>query len=57
MLITEGHTARLRYLSSNSKVAKVSSNGRITAKGKGRCRIYVIAANGVYKAVKVIVKQ
>ena len=48
--------AAIKYESSNSKVASVSSKGVITAKGKGTCYIYVYAQNGVYKKVKVTVK-
>ena len=49
------HAAKLRYKSSNTKVATVNKKGKITAKGKGTCYIYVYAANGVYKKVKVTV--
>jgi hypothetical protein len=55
-LITSGHAPRLRYLSSNKKIATVSTGGRITAKRKGRCKIFVYAANGVSKAVAVTVR-
>jgi hypothetical protein len=47
---------KLRYESSDTKVAKVSKSGKITAKKKGTCTIYVYAQNGVYKKVKVKVK-
>ena len=50
------HTSSYRYYSTNSKVATVSKAGVITAKGKGTCRIFVLANNGVYKKVKVKVK-
>ncbi|MBQ6439554.1 MAG: Ig-like domain-containing protein [Mogibacterium sp.] len=46
----------LRYESSNPKVAKVSKNGKITAKKKGTCKIYVFAQNGLCKTIKVTVK-
>ena len=45
-----------RYMSSNENVATVSSGGKVTAKGKGTCNIYVYAHNGVSKQVKVTVK-
>lgn len=48
---------KLRYESTNTKIATVSSKGVITAKGKGVCYIYVYAQNGVYKKVKVTVKE
>lgn len=44
------------YESSNTKIATVNSKGRIKAKKKGKCTIYVYAQNGVYKTVKVTVK-
>lgn len=47
---------RLAYESSNRKVASVSKKGVIKAKGRGKCKIYVYAQNGVYKAVKVRVR-
>ena len=50
------HVAKLRYYTDNSKAAVVSKKGKITAKGKGTCTIYVIANNGVSKKIKVTVK-
>ena len=47
---------KLRYLSSNTKVATVSSSGKILAKAKGKCSVYVYAVNGVSKTIKVTVK-
>ena len=47
------HVKVLRYYSSNRNVATVSSEGEITAKGVGSCRIYVLANNGVRAAVRV----
>lgn len=49
------HTG-IQYESSNTRVAKVDRNGKITALGKGTCYIYVYAQNGIYKKVKVTVK-
>ena len=34
----------------------VSKNGKITAKGKGSCSIYVYATNGCAQKIKVVVK-
>ena len=48
--------ARLRYVSDDVNVATVSAKGKVKAVGKGRCKIYVIAANGAYKTVAVTVK-
>ena len=50
------HTAEFRYYTTDAKVAKVNSDGAITAKGAGSCTIYVLANNGVYKKIKVTVK-
>lgn len=44
------------YESSNTKIATVNSKGKIKAKKKGKCTIYVYAQNGVYKTVMVTVK-
>ena len=45
-----------RYMSSDEKIATVNSGGKVTAKGKGSCYIYVYAHNGVSKQVKVTVQ-
>ncbi len=45
------------YESSNTKVATVNSKGKITAKKKGTCTIYVYAQNGICQEVKVTVKK
>lgn len=42
--------------SSNSKIATVTSTGKITAKKAGTCKIYV-KGNGVTKVVTVTVKK
>lgn len=44
------------YESSDTKVATVSSKGKVTGKGKGKCTIYVYAHNGVCTPVVVKVK-
>ena len=54
-LIPKNHTATIRYISSNKSIAKVSKDGLVTAKKKGSCKVYAIAANGVRAAVKVTV--
>ena len=50
------HAPRFRYYSSNTKIATVSTSGKIKAKKKGTCSIYVIAQNGAYKKITVKVK-
>ena len=55
-LMPTGHAPKLRYVSSNKKIATVSKSGKVTAKSKGSCKVYVIAVNGASKAVSVTVK-
>ncbi len=50
-------TKKLRYISSNTKVATVNKSGRIKAKAAGTCKIYVYATNGVKKKITVKVKN
>ena len=55
-LLSPSHTSRLRYWSTNTQVAKVNAKGKVTAKGKGSCYIYVISACGTKTKVKITVK-
>lgn len=55
-LMPTGHSPKLRYVSSNKKIATVSKSGKITAKSNGSCKVYVIAVNGARKAITVTVK-
>ena len=55
-LMTARHEAKLRYLSTDTGIATVSKKGKITAKGKGTCKIYVYAVNGARKAISVTVQ-
>lgn len=55
-LLSIKHIAPYRYFSTNEKVASVSKTGKIKGKKKGSCTIYVVAANGVKKGIKVTVK-
>ena len=48
--------AKLRYKSSNRKIATVTQKGVVKGVKKGTCYIYVYAQNGVYKKVTVKVK-
>lgn len=48
---------KVRYVSSNPSVAKVSKTGVITGKKCSNCTIYCIAQNGLYKKIKVTVKK
>ncbi|MBE6041198.1 MAG: hypothetical protein E7220_01600 [Clostridiales bacterium] len=46
----------LRYESTNTTVATVSSKGVSKGRSKGKCYVYAYAQNGVYKKIKVVVK-
>ena len=54
--LPKSHGAKLRYKSSNTKIAIVNKNGKITGKSKGTCYIYIYTINGLMKKVKVTVK-
>ena len=45
-----------RYESANTKIATVTSKGKVRGVKKGKTTIYVYAQNGIFKAVKVRVK-
>ena len=47
---------KISYESSDPAIATVSSSGKMKAKKKGKCNIYVYAQNGVYKQIRVTVK-
>ena len=47
----------VRYESDNKKIATVNSSGKVTAKKKGTCNVYVYAQNGAYQKIKVTVKK
>lgn len=49
-------TKKERFITSNAKVATVSSAGVIKAVRKGTCTIYVMSENGVCAKIKVTVK-
>lgn len=55
-LIPKSHAPWLRYNTTNNTVAKVNKSGKITAVGKGTCKIYIIAPDGVRKTIKITVK-
>lgn len=55
-LLPRGHGPVLRYDSTNTGIAVVSSSGKIRAKKKGTCYISITALNGAGTKVKVIVK-
>ncbi len=51
------HTAKIRYLVSDTKVVSVSTKGKIMAKSVGKATVYAIAQNGAMAKVKVIVRN
>ena len=55
LLGVEHVSRKIRYFSTNKKIATVSSGGVITGKKKGNCTVYAIAKNGVWDSVKVTV--
>ena len=52
----ENHVARIRYVSTNAKVATVNNKGKVKAKAKGTCYVYCYGMNGLMKRVKITVK-
>ncbi|MBQ9673454.1 MAG: leucine-rich repeat protein [Ruminococcus sp.] len=54
--LTVKNHRKIKYETSNSKIATVSAKGVIKAKKKGSCYVYAYAQNGVYKKIKVTVK-
>ena len=54
-VMTETHAQAYRYSTTDSAIATVSSTGKITAKKAGKCKVYVVGINGVYKAITVTV--
>ena len=56
---TSATNKKLKWISSNAKVATVNQSGKITAKGRGTATIKVMALDGSnkYATIKVTVKQ
>ncbi len=50
------HVKKLRYMSTNTAVVKVTKSGKLKAVGKGTATVYVYSNNGTAKAIKVTVK-
>ena len=55
-LMPKSHAPKLRYMTSDKKIATVSSKGVIKAAGNGNCVIYAYAHNGMSGKVIVVVK-
>jgi uncharacterized protein YjdB len=54
--IASKHIAKFRYRTSDKSIATVSKKGKIKGISKGKCKIYVYAANGKMKKATVTVK-
>jgi hypothetical protein len=50
------HVKKLRFASTNPRIATVNASGKVTAKHKGSCKIYVQTINGIWKTVTVTVE-
>ena len=55
-IINKSHASLRRYISSNTNVATVTKKGKIKAKATGKCKIYVVGVNGLWKVINVTVK-
>ena len=55
-LLPVSHGPALKYQSGNKKIAAVTQAGKVKAKKKGTCYIYVTALNGVREKIKITVK-
>lgn len=55
-VLSDDHGRKISYKSSDKKVAIVSKSGKITAVGKGTCKIYVCAIDGKEKKIRVKVE-
>lgn len=47
---------KVKFESSDKKIATVNNSGKITGVKKGKATVYAYAQNGIYKTVKVTVK-
>ncbi len=52
-LMTDTHAPAVRYISSDTSIAKVSKKGKIVGVAKGSCTVYAITQNGLRAAVEV----
>lgn len=55
-LLSKYHSKKFRYISADDKVATVSKSGIITAKGIGKCYIYIYAINGLNSRICINVR-
>ena len=50
------YAKKLRFVTDDPNVATVTSAGKVKAKAKGSCKIYVQTINGIWKVCKVTVE-
>ena len=55
-MLSDKHAPTLRYASTDKSIATVTKSGKVKAKTKGTCYVYVYAKNGYAKRVKITVK-
>ncbi len=55
--LSDAHAAKFRYRSTNSKIAKVDKNGRITGVKEGKCKVFVYTRNGLARKITVTVTK
>ena len=54
--LDDAHCAKLRYKTTNKKIATVDKNGNVTGVAAGTCEVYVYSKNGLAKKCTVTVK-
>ncbi len=55
--LSDAHAPQFRYRSTNSKIAKVGKDGRITAVSPGKCNVFVYTRNGLSRKIAVTVTK
>ena len=54
--LNDAHCAKLRYKTTNKKIATVDKNGNVTGVAAGTCEVYVYSKNGLAKKCTITVK-
>jgi uncharacterized protein YjdB len=55
--LSDAHASKFRYRSTNSKIAKVDKNGRITGVNEGKCKVFVYTRNSLSRKIAVTVTK
>ena len=50
------HAKTLRFASNNPVIATVNASGKVTAKHKGSCKVFVQTINGIWQVCNITVK-